>query len=366
VAALLPVLGLVNHYFVRYSFVGDHFQYLAGIGPLALAGAGIWRALERIGGGKGFVPPTLCGFLLAGLGLLTWRQAHTFQDYETLWPDVLAKNPGCWMAHNNWGIALMMQGKLDAAVEQFRAALRTRMDSAEGHSNLAELLRRQGNIEEALAEFRAALRLDPRYADAHWGLGLILEAQGKADEALAQYLAAVQAKPYFAEAYNKLSILYEKRGDAQEALRCAAEAVRFRPDLAEAHYNLATALLQEGQARQAAAEYRESLRLEPDSPAALNDLAWILAANASDSLRNGAEAVTLAERACQLTQFREPLLLGTLAAAYAEAGRFDDAVNTAEKARNLAEAAGEKKLADMNRQMLELYRSNQPYREGQR
>jgi Flp pilus assembly protein TadD len=120
----------------------------------------------------------------------------------------------------------------------------------------------------------------------------------------------------------------------------------------------------QGDAVQAVNHYHQALTLKPDMVEALNNLAWILAANPSDALRSGAEAVRLAERACELSQRREPVLLGTLAAAYAEAGRFDEAVTTAEKARDLASAGGLKDVAAKNAELLELYRAGRPYREA--
>jgi len=119
-----------------------------------------------------------------------------------------------------------------------------------------------------------------------------------------------------------------------------------------------------GRTREAVAQYREALRLNPNLTGVLNKLAWVLATSPEDELRNGAEAVRLAERACELTQYREPLFLGTLAAAYAESGRFPEAVTTAEKAEQLASSAGLKDLAEKNRQLLELYRAGKPYRES--
>ena len=124
------------------------------------------------------------------------------------------------------------------------------------------------------------------------------------------------------------------------------------------------ALGQMGRPREAVAQYREALRLNPNLAGVLNNLAWVLAANPDDGLRNGAEAVRLAERACELTHYGAPFFIGTLAAAYAEAGRFPEAVATAKEAEQLAAAAGLKDLAERNRQRLELYRANQPYHEA--
>jgi tetratricopeptide (TPR) repeat protein len=118
-----------------------------------------------------------------------------------------------------------------------------------------------------------------------------------------------------------------------------------------------------GRKREAIAQYREALRLNPNLTGALINLAWILAANPDDELRNGAEAVRLAERACELTHYGEPLYLGTLAAAYAEAGRFPEAVSAAEKAEQLATAAGSKPLAEKSRLLLEIVQAGKPYHE---
>jgi protein O-mannosyl-transferase len=116
-AALLPVLGLLNHYFVRYSFVGDHFQYLASIGPLALAGAGISGALTWAGIRGGLGRLGTCGLVLGVLGILTWQHARVFRDNETLWQDTRAKNPDCWMACCNLGAAFGAQGKLEEGIQ---------------------------------------------------------------------------------------------------------------------------------------------------------------------------------------------------------------------------------------------------------
>jgi Flp pilus assembly protein TadD len=127
--------------------------------------------------------------------------------------------------------------------------------------------------------------------------------------------------------------------------------------------NLAGVLLEGGQTRESGQRFEEALQIDPDSTEALNNLAWMLAANSDPAIRNGARAVEYGERACQLTQFKQTTMVGTLAAAYAEAGRFADAVATAEKACALAGQNGEQALLKRNRQLLELYRAGQPYHE---
>jgi Flp pilus assembly protein TadD len=186
-----------------------------------------------------------------------------------------------------------------------------------------------GDLTNAVAHLHLALELKPKWPEARGVLALALASLGQLDEAADQYQQAIQAKP----------------------------------DDARLHYLFAMTLAAQGNVREAADHYHQVLRLQPDNVEALNNLAWILAANPSNDVRDGAEAVRLAEHACELTQRREAVLLGTLAAAYAEAGRFSDAAAAAEKARDLAAAAGQKDVAEKNRELLDLYRAGKPYRE---
>jgi Flp pilus assembly protein TadD len=140
-------------------------------------------------------------------------------------------------------------------------------------------------------------------------------------------------------------------------------ALRIQPDDAAAQCHLAAALAGQHKTREAIQHYQAALKTLPDFPEALNNLAWILAANPDPQIRNGREAVALAERACKLTDYKQPMMVGTLAAAYAESGRFVEAVTTAEKAKTLAEQANQTELAARNHTLLERYRSGQPARD---
>jgi len=215
-------------------------------------------------------------------------------------------------------------------VTLFEHALAVTSGSATIYFNLAYGLLAKGRADDAVPHFLAGLKRDPRNYRIHSTVGDLLSGEGKLDAAVAEY----------------------------------SEALRYQPGYVQAHSGLALAFLLQRKNRQAITEYREVLRLAPDAVNALNNLAWILATNPDETLRNGVEAVRCAERACELTGRQESIYLGTLAAAYAEAGRFPEAVGTAEKAAELAAAAGQKDLAKTDQTSLELYRAGKPYREA--
>ncbi|HSU57443.1 MAG TPA: tetratricopeptide repeat protein, partial [Candidatus Dormibacteraeota bacterium] len=194
-------------------------------------------------------------------------------------------------------------------------------------------------------------------------LGVGLETQGKTSLAEEHYRAALAINPRDQQALYNFGQLLKKRGDWQGAADEFAAVVAAYPENLAAHLNLAAMLGRLGRDADAIHEFQAVLQADPNSTEALNNLAWLLATSNRPELRDGAEAVRLAERACQLTDYREPAFIGTLAAAYAEAGRLTDAVKTAEKACQQAEAAGNQDLAETNRRLLEIYRAGKPWHE---
>jgi len=167
-----------------------------------------------------------------------------------------------------------------------------------------------------------------------------------------------------ARAHANLGSALAAAGQTEAAIEQFLETLRLNPDHAVAHWEVASCLAQLGRVDEALSHYETALRLKPDFPEALNNLAWLRATHPDPKYRDGAAAVELAERACRLTDRQEPMFIGTLAAAYAEAGRYDDAVKTAEEAKAKAAAAGQKELAEKNRHLLELYRARQPFHES--
>jgi protein O-mannosyl-transferase len=298
---------------------------------------------------------------LNDLGLLRVMRGKLEEGAE-LCRRAIAVQPRNWRAHNNLARALSLEGKFDEAVHEYQTVLELEPGATATRGLLAAALVELGRTNEARTVFEDGLKFKADDVVVHFQYASLLLALGQAEPAALHFREVLRYAPGNAEAHRRYGLLLLGSGQTQEAGEQFREAIRLQPG-AEVHYNLATALLQQGQPEQAVLEYRESLRLKPDSPAVLNDLAWVLAANASGRVRNGADAVSLAERACQLTQFREPLLLGTLAASYAEAGQFEEARSTAQKAIALAEAAGQAELAARNRELLELYKEGKPYRQ---
>ena len=319
---LFPVLGFFDMYFLALSRVSDHFQYLPMIALIALVAAILHSMLTAR------IFKLTAAALVLAMAVLSAQRVPIFRNDETLWRDTLARNPAAWTAHNNLGCIFVSQGKLDAAMEQFAAALDLNPENAGAHCNLGWILSMKGRPAEADNHFQAALRIKPGDAQIQKSYAMALLDQGK-------------------------------KGEAMKHLR---EAVRLRPE-DDSCLQLASLLYERGDSRESAAQYRQVLSLKPDSVEALNNLAWLLSTSEDAGIRNGATAVQLAQRACELTYYRKTLMISTLAAAYAEAGRFDDAIATAQRACDLASESGEQGLLKKNQELLVLYRAHQPYHE---
>ena len=494
---LFPALGFFNVYPFRYSFVADHFQYLASLGPLTLAAAGITALPGFFWKRKPILEPMMCAMLLLVLGTLTWKQCGMYANIETLWLQTIRLNPDCWLArnnlgnvllqegkveeaitqfqqtlqikpgyaeahnnlgnalfqkgrveeaithyqqaaqikpgyaeaHNNLGIALLQQGGVDDAISQYQMALQIKPDYAEACNNLGNALLQKGGVDDAMLQYQKAVQIKPGYAEAHYNLGNVFFQKGKADQAIVQFQQALQINPAFAEAHNNLgsalqqkgrvdeaithyqqaaqimpgfaeahnnlgSVLLQKgrvdeaiihfqkalqihpdnaearnnlggalgqKGRVDEAITQFQQALQINPAFAEAHYNLGKALRQKGRVEEAITHYQQALQIEPDNPKLKNILAWQLATCPQASLRNGNKAVELARQANALTGGTNPVILGTLAAAFAEAGQFGDAVQSAQKAIDMARAAGRQDLAGPLNGELQLYKAGRPF-----
>ena len=263
VATLSPLLGFIWLYTFRYSFVADHYQYLASLGLLALAGAAVHSLCGGLERGRPLVRPVVYGALLLALGILTWRQCGMYANGEALWRTTLARNPNCWLAHNNLGNALTAHGKLPAALPHYEMALQLNCDYPEAHNNLGSALMARGSLPAAIQHFQTALQLNPTLSDAWYNLGNALAAQGKLTEAIEDYERALQIKPGLAAAHVNLGSTLSAQGKWTEAIQHYERALQIKPGLPVAHFNLAAALAAQGNLVAAIRHLQQALELAP-------------------------------------------------------------------------------------------------------
>src|SRR5262249_32347255 len=201
---LFPSLGFINLYPFLYSFVADHFQYLACVGPLTLFAAGLTMTLDAFSPAKTFVRSAIYGALLLTLGVLSWHQCYDYRDIETLWRTTIARNPDCWMAYSNLGSYQSARGDIDQATHYFQKALELNPNQSKDHNNLGKVLMQKGRTAEAMDEFQTALRISPGDSDTENNIGALYLEKGKAEEAIAHLREAVRNRPSNAEAYINL------------------------------------------------------------------------------------------------------------------------------------------------------------------
>ncbi|MGW8223500.1 MAG: tetratricopeptide repeat protein, partial [Syntrophobacteria bacterium] len=209
--------------------------------------------------------------------------------------------------------------------------------------------------------YSQALQIKPENFEAHNNLGVVLADQGKFDEAIDHYSEALRIRPDYAKAHQDLAVVLKKQGRIEEAINHYYEALKIEPNNTIAHIQLALVWLSQERTDKAIEHYQKALSLSPDSTLVLNNLAWILATHENSSFRDGARAVQLAEKACTLSGSKNATSLDTLAAAYAEAGRFHEALQTAQKASKLAVAEGRVEFAKEIERRMQLYKAGKPF-----
>jgi len=263
---LFPVLGFLNVYPFRFSWVADHFQYLASLGVIVPLTSGLMLAAQRWSLGKrGTV--ALASTLVAILGVLTWRQSGTYRNAETLYRKTLERNPASYMAHTNLGNILMFQpGRLAEAIAEFEAALRTEPDDADTHNNLGIALEHSNRKTDAIAEYATAVRLEPTNATARYDLGSALtETPGRLQDGIAQLQEALRNRPDFEAAHLSLAAALSRMPDRlPEAAAEYWAALQIQPGNANAHLELGDILTQmPGRTRDAMIQYEAALRIRP-------------------------------------------------------------------------------------------------------
>jgi tetratricopeptide (TPR) repeat protein len=390
---LVPAIGLVQSGLRAHA---DRYTYLPQIG---LYLAIVWTARDLTISwrhGRQILGVGALSVIVA-LMVCAWKQTSYWRTDEILWERALACTSGNYVAHNNLGYDLAHQGRTAEAIEHYQKALEINPDFAEAHNNLGTALLNQGRLEEASEHYHQALDKDPAFAEAHNNLGILLMKQGGTAEAVEEYRKAIELNPNRAEFYNNLGNLLATQGQSDEAIGQFQKAIEVEPDYAKAHYNLANILIAQGRWDEAIEHYQRALEQMPDSThahyqlglalqsrgkftaaiaqfqrvleldprhvTAQNNLAWLLATCPDKSVRNGNKAVALAQQAVQLSGGNSPEILDTLAAAYAEAGRFPEAIETAQRALDLSAAQNKKPLAEVIQTQLKLFETHSPYHE---
>lgn len=354
VATLSPMLGFIMLYTFRYSFVADHYQYAASIGPIALVSAGI-ATLSR-SREKYRTAIHVCAVLIvATLGVLTWRQCHIYRNSQTIWRDTIAKNPSSLMAHYNLGNDLMRAGHLDESLDHYNRAIELDPTFIEARCNRGDIYSALGKNDLALADYTDALKIDPSSAIVQNSCGVLLKKMGRNAEAAAHFSEAVKIQPHYSIARKNLAEALMAQGDVSGAQQHYEAISRDMPNSMQAHLIAGRASFALGKSADSIREFREVLRIDPGSVEAMTRLSWVLATTGDSKLRNAPEAIQLASKACELTQNNNPLALNSLAAAYAADGRFVDAVSTGLSALDLASQKGETALAKGIRDQLQHY-----------
>ncbi len=415
VGMLVPVIGLVQ---VGLQSMADRYTYLPQIGLCvaltwtAAAFGEKFLATGRIAACRRWAYAAAAVSLIGGLAVCGWRQTALWKNSETIWTYTLAHTKNNVFAHNNLGAALAKRDAVEAAIAHFQQATALSPTFAMSYANLAAALDASGQseaaalaqmkaevspylgaiywsrkaleknpnswsdrlklgnalagcgrLDQAAAEYRKVIEIKPDSAAAHNNLANILLTQHRCDEAIAEYRKAIAINPKYADACNNLGTVLADRGELDAAVAQFRRAVQITPTLASAHGNLGMALSKQGKIDEAMAHWRERVRLRPSDPSGLSQLAWAMATRPEPSVQNAKEAIELARWAVELSHNREPVPLRTLAAAYARAGRFDDAAKTAAKALPLALRQQNQSLAKSIKAQLALYQSHNPYLE---
>jgi tetratricopeptide (TPR) repeat protein len=269
VGTLFPALGFFNVYPFLFSYVADHFQYLASLGIIALAAAA-WARWTR-----GSILVAIAVVCL--LGGLTWRQSRLYRDPEVLYRTTLEKNPGAWITETGLGAYLVGSGRVPEAIQHYEQALRLEPTFAQGYYDLGNALAKVGRLADAIDCYRQALQLKPYYVDAHNNLGVALAEAGRPSEAVVEYDEALQLNPDHFEAQNNLGNALIRLHRPAEAIVHFQAALRINPGLAAAHYGWGLALAGLGRLPEAIVEYKQALRLKPDYARAHANLAGALA-----------------------------------------------------------------------------------------
>ncbi len=337
--SLVPALGFFNVYPMVYSFVADHFQYLASVSMIALACTIGAVATKRLASVQARWIPALCAvFLLLTLGTLTWRQSLIYENLETLWTDTIEKNPESWLALGNLGGMRVDQERYSDARQLLQSSLEVRDRNPQAHNNLGLVYLQTGNIPEARHHLEKALAQRDDFAETHNNYGVLLWRTEDLDGAEEHFNRAVEIEPLYPAPHRNLAELYLERGKVDEALRSIRKSLSLQPGDFDLRLALGRILADTSSANEALGQYVVLLRLKPGDGTVLSEMARLMARapRAPDPSR----IVRNAEKACASLGGQIPDLLHALAAALAEQRRYAEAAAAEERAIELARSQG--------------------------
>jgi tetratricopeptide (TPR) repeat protein len=396
VGTLFPVLGFLNAFPFIFSFVADHFQYLASLGIIVLVAAAIATGAARLAGSARTAAQALCVLLIGTLAYFSWRQSTMYADAITLYQTTIDRNPECWMALNNLGQELVKSGKpqdTQNAIECYRSALRFRPDYPQALNSLGFALTQLGRPQEALELIERAIRLRPDYIEANLNLAIALRKLGRNEEAIRHIKYVLQVQPENADARTNLGNLYiymaeslhstemlqkgidelqlalaqkpdnpailtnlgnalMSAGRTSEAIEHFEQAVRKKPDYAQAHNSLGLALASIGRTSQAIEHFEQAVRKKPDYAKAH--------CNLGDVFRQIGQLEQAIEHYQAAVRIRpnDMQAYANLAQTLALLKRSQEAVAVSEKAIELARSTGQKDELEQFEEWLKNYRKD--------
>jgi tetratricopeptide (TPR) repeat protein len=343
--------------------VAEKRMYLplaAVVAAAVLAAYGAGRMLLR-GPAARIAGWAVLAVLVAALGVRTYHRNRDYRTPLTIWQAAVGDLPANPRAQFNLAVALMDQGRTEEAVPHLREAIRLKPRDFEAHRNLGLAMVRLGRLEEAIGHFEDAVRIRPANYKGQYNLGLGLSKRGRFEAAIPHLRNAVRLNPDHYDSHLHLGVALLQAKEYEEAAGCFRKAARIKPLDADPPYYLSVCLSRTGRREEAAGAYRRALEIDAANVRALGNLAWLLATSPEDELRDGGKAVGLAERALAAAG-PSPQLLDTLAAAQAEAGMFERAMRTQERAIELAQTQQRTDQLGKYRRHLELYRAGRPLR----
>jgi tetratricopeptide (TPR) repeat protein len=357
VGTLVPVIGLIQ---AGSQSMANRYMYVPMLGLLIMIAWGIKdltinrRNIRAVAG-------ILTVVAIISMIILTRIQTGYWKNNFTLFEHTLKVTKNNGIAENNYGCAFLDARQFDEAVLHFNNALRINPANSEARNNLGKALVKLKRPVEAAACFTEILRRNGDSAEIHYRLAVALGMQEKYDEAIKHLTKVLDLEPDYPDAQNKMGFAMLATGKPKEAVGYFNKALRISKDQSDVYVNLGAAYMQLGEYELATRNFTKAVELKSNNINALTNLAWVLATVGDVSAQDANKAIEFAERACKLTEHKKPEPLDTLAAAYAAAGKFPDAVATAEKALDAAKAGGQEDMAVEIQNRLELYRTGRSY-----